>query len=243
MLTENELSWIRDVLGEPEPLEELSPSYIYRKALEIERTQNKALVRKELDDLRKKIPKYTPNDFRELRNKGTNEYLVGIYLIYNYDRDLYYVGQSKDMVKRVYQHFMLNMGSPELHEDYCSGEKFSISLIPLAKTSFSSLDDLEDYAIRAYNSLLPNGYNKTPGNIMVKPDFRNDDHRKITDLILNDIKETEDFFSLSNDKKRLKYIRSLFSELNLPHNWSFTLSLMKAIKEYQKENKKTNKPQ
>ncbi|MDB6354002.1 GIY-YIG nuclease family protein [Trichococcus sp. K1Tr] len=242
MLTESEISWIREVLGD-EPFGEISPSYFYRKDLEIERTQNKRRVRKELDSLRKEMPKYAPKDFYELKKKGTSEYLVGIYLIYNYDRDLYYVGKSKNMVNRVYEHFMLNMGSPELHEDYCSGEKFSISLIPLAKTSFSSLDDLEDYAIRAYDSLLPNGYNKIPGNIMVKPIYRNDDHKIISDLILNDIKETEEFFSLSNDKKRRNYIRDLLSELNLPQNWSFISSFMKAIKEYQKDYKKTNKPQ
>ena len=223
------------MLGD-EPFGEIAQSYFYRKDLEIERTKNKGRVRKELDNLRKEIPKYTPTDFRELRNKENREYLVGIYLIYNYDRDLYYVGQSKNMVKRVYQHFMLNMGSPELHEDYCSGEKFSISLIPLAKTSFSSLDDLEDCAIRAYDSLLPNGYNKTPGNIMVKPIFRNDDHRKISDLILNDIKETEEFFRLSNDKKRVNYSFNLFSKLNLPRNIGFLLNFAKAIKEYQKAN-------
>lgn len=241
MLTEIELNWIRDVLCD-EPFGEIAPSYFYRKNLEIERTKNKGHVREELDNLRKEMPKYTPKDFSELRNRGINEYLVGIYIIYNYNKDLYYVGQSKNMVNRVYEHFILNMGNPELHGDYCLGEKFTISLIPLAKTSFSSLDDLEDYAIRAYDSLIPNGYNKIPGNIMVKPIYRNEDHRKVSDLILNDIKETEEFCNLSNDKKRIKYIRKLLSELNLPQNTSFILSFMKAIKEYQKEYKKTNKP-
>ena len=44
MLTESELSWIRDVLGD-EPFGEISESYFYRKDLEIERTQNKGRVR------------------------------------------------------------------------------------------------------------------------------------------------------------------------------------------------------
>ena len=246
MLTRKELEWIKETLSDYNPFE-ISPSYFYRKNVEIEREKNKGTIREKLDILRGEMPKYSPQDLRELRNNDISEIqginnLVGIYIIYNRDRGIYYVGQAKNMVKRAHQHFMLNSGNPDIYEHYCSGEKFIISLIPLENTTFSSLNDLEDYAMRAYDS-FSNGYNRMPGNKMVKPIFKNDDYQKVADLILNNLMEPEDFLRLSNDKKRIRFTFDLFSELNLPRNLDFILNFTKSIKEYQKDYKKTNKPQ
>lgn len=239
MLEENDLSWIRDILRSYDPFGEISPSYLHKLKLEDERNRKKESVRRELDELQNKIMKYDPQELQQLRKNQISEvseikHISGIYIIHNCDRHLYYVGQSKNMANRVHQHLIRNEGHPELNEHYLMEEKFTISMIPLAKTSFSSLDDLEDYAIRAYDSLYPCGYNRMPGNIMVKPIFRNEDYQKAAYLIFDDIKEKEGFFSLSNDKKRMSYIRNLFAELNLPQNVSIMLSLKTLIKEYQK---------
>ena len=243
MLTENELTWIRDVLSDYDPFGEISHSYLYKLKLDDERNRNKGSIRRELDELQNQTTKYDPQEFWQLKNEQMSESretggISGIYIIHNCDRDLHYVGQSKNMVNRVFQHFMRNGGHPDLQEHYRMREKFTVSMIPLDNTPYSSLDDLEDCAIRAYNSLYPNGYNRIPGKMMVKPIFRNEAYQEVAYLLLNDIKEKEEFSSLTNDKKRMKYIRSLFAELNLPQNISIKLSLMNLIKDYQKDSRK-----
>lgn len=260
-LTEDERNWIRQVLSDYDPFEiEISPSYFYRKKTIIERNSNKGTVRKELDDLRKKMIKFTPQELLELRNKNLRENrgienFSGIYVIHNRVKDIYYVGQAERVFDRAYQHFFINAASkkerhelnvrfnlPEIYNDYNLGDKFSISLIPLESTSFSSLNELEDNAIRAYDSLIPKGYNRNPGNVMDKPIFNSDDYQKAADLILDKIKGTDMFSSLSNDDKRWHYTRTLLSELVLPSsNTHFLFNFVKMIKAYQKVNKKSIK--
>lgn len=255
MLTEDELNWIRKVLEDYEP--GISASYFYRRNTIIERNKNKGNVRKELDSLRKKMIKYTPQELLELKNKKVRESrdvnnFSGIYIIHNCIRDLYYIGQSVKAFDRAYTHFVKNQelkkgryemnvqfNLPEIYYDYNLGDKFSISLIPLEDTSFSTLNELEDNAIRAYDSLVPNGYNRNPGNIMDKPIFANDDFEKAANLILDKIKGTEVFLTLTNNRKRLWYSIDLLSELGLPENLTFANNLADLIKDYQKANKKS----
>ncbi|ALC83899.1 MULTISPECIES: GIY-YIG nuclease family protein [Bacillus] len=240
MLTEDELNWIRHVLSNYKPFE-ISPSYFYKMTTEIERNGNKGIVRKELDELRKKMIKVTPQELLEFRNKNVRERrgiynFSGIYIIHNCVKDIYYVGQAERIFDRAYQHFVINAGNAEIYKDYSLGDEFSISLIPLENTSFSSLNELEDNAIRAYDS-FKNGYNRMPGNIMDKHIFKNADYEKAANLILDKIKGTEVFLSLSNNRKRMNYTSSLFSELKLPRNIHFLLGFVKMIKEYQKAKK------
>ncbi|WP_255293723.1 excinuclease ABC subunit C [Bacillus wiedmannii] len=255
MLTEDELNWIRKVLDDYEP--GISASYFYRRDSIIERNKNKGNVRKELDSLRKKMIKYTPQELLELKSKKVRESrdvnnFSGIYIIHNCVRDLYYIGQSVKVFDRAYTHFVKNQelkkgryemnvqfNLPEIYHDYNLGDKFSISLIPLEDTSFSTLNELEDNAIRAYDSLVPNGYNRNPGNILDKPIFANDDFEKAANLILDKIKGTEIFLTLTNNRKRLWYSIDLLSELGLPKNLTFSNNLAELIKVYQKANKKS----
>ncbi|EJV90134.1 hypothetical protein COF50_28285 [Bacillus toyonensis] len=126
---------------------------------------------------------------------------------------------------------------PEIHYDYNLGDKFSISLIPLEHTSFTTLNEFEDNAIRAYDSLLPNGYNRNPGNVMDRPIFENEDFEKAANLILDKIKGTEIFLTLTNNRKRLWYSIDLLSELGVQKNSVFAHNLAELIKHYQKANK------
>ncbi|MFL0445418.1 GIY-YIG nuclease family protein [Bacillus subtilis] len=241
MLTKDELSWIRCVLQDYEP-GEISPSYFHKEKTEFERNQNREKVRKELDALRNKMKSYTPEELLLFKNKKERESkglynFSGIYIIHNSDKDIYYVGQAVRVFDRVYNHFLANEGNDRVYEDFCLGNTFRVSLIPLSITSFSTLNELEDNAIRAYASIL-NGYNKMSGNVMDKYIFRNDEYQEAANLILDKIQGTELFLSLTNDRKRMIYIGSLFTELNLPENIHFKLGLLKSIKEYQKANKK-----
>ncbi|MCY8940261.1 GIY-YIG nuclease family protein, partial [Peribacillus frigoritolerans] len=177
---------------------------------------------------------------------------AGIYIIHNRLKDIYYVGQSKGVFGRAYQHFVTNPAEnkaryegtvefnlPEIYDDYRSGNKFNISLIPLKNTSFSTLDELERNAISAYNASVEyGGYNRTHGNVINKVIYKNDDHEKAANLILNKIKGTEIFSTLTNDDKRRRYIWTLALELVLPSNTDFSHNFVKMIRDYQKANKK-----
>nr|WP_306431994.1 GIY-YIG nuclease family protein [Lysinibacillus fusiformis] len=192
-------------------------------------------------------------DKKERENRGIENF-EGIYIIHNLAKDIYYVGQSKGVFSRAYQHFVTNPSEnsaryshsiewslPEIYNDYRLGEKFNISLIPLANTSFSTLDELEYSAISAYNAFVDDGgYNRTNGNLINKGYFQNDDQENAANLILDRIKGKEIFSTLTNDKLRWRYVQSLSSELLLTSNLSFRANLVKRIKSYQKANKECN---
>ena len=256
-LTEDERSWIRQVVsGYDADSLTISPSYVHLKKIQFERNANKEIVRKELDALSKEIEKFTPQELIKIGNKKERdsrgiEDFEGIYIIHNLVKDIYYVGQSIGVFGRSYKHFVTNPAEnraryslsvefnlPEIYDDYRLGEKFSISLIPLENTSFSTLDEFEYNAISAYNASVEyGGYNRTHGNVINKGFFKNDDLEKAASLILNKIKGTEIFSTLTNDKLRMKYTKTLSSELVLPSNPPFLLNFVKMIK-YQKANKK-----
>lgn len=242
MFTEEELVWIRGVLDDYEPFE-VSPSFFYKQKMEYERNERREIVRRKLDNLRDTMIEFTPEELVELRKEDTRERLgieniLGIYIIHNSDREKYYIGKSEKVFDRSYKHFVKELGNDEVYEDYCLGDKFHISIIPLESTMFLTLDELEDSAIRSYDALFPSGYNKLNGNILGKPIFKNDDYQKVSDLILDRIKRTEVFWDLTNDKKRVRFIGQLFKEFNLPYNPNFRVNFRKVIKEYQKANKK-----
>ncbi|WP_246861338.1 excinuclease ABC subunit C [Bacillus sp. REN3] len=247
-LSDDEIRWLKQIKGEDyeyDPLT-LPAHYVRIKKNQFERNANKEIVRKDLDVLRQKIRKFTPQELLDLKNKKTRENMgiedfAGIYIIHNLVHDMYYVGQSDSVFDRAYKHFLQEpAGNPEIYNDYSLGDTFSISLIPLENASFSSLNELEDNAIRAYDS-FSKGYNRMPGNLMDKPFFNNGDYQKVADLILNNIKGTESFLRLSNDRKRRHYTNNLLSELKLPYNPHFISGFVKVIKGYQKVNKKTEK--
>ncbi|ANC77161.1 hypothetical protein ABE65_010255 [Fictibacillus phosphorivorans] len=244
MLTEEERNWASQILSDNDPFE-ISPSYFHKKKTEFERNKNKEIVRKELDGLRKKMITVTPEELIELKNKTARESkgianLKGIYIIYNSSKNIYYIGQAERVFERAFNHFVFEKGNPIIFEDYKKKDRFSISFIPLEDTSFKTLNDLEDNAIRAYNSLIPNGYNRNPGNILDKPIFKNDSDKEVAELLLNRIKDTEVFRGLTNKRKRLNFILDLLANLELPRNIGFAFNFVELIKEYQKTNKQMN---
>jgi hypothetical protein len=258
-LTEDELNWLKQVLSgfhsdykfrkielyllkQHLDEEQLSPGYVRLKKTEFERNQNKGNVRKELDALRKNIIQFTPNDLLELRNKRKREWcgfenFAGIYIIHNRIRDIYYVGQAERVFERAYHHFLEDRGNPEIYTDYCSGDEFSVSLIPLEDTSFTSLKELEDYAIRAYDS-FPNGYNRMPGNYMEQRYSANDDYQKVAEFLLDKLKGTELHISLSNTRKRYNFIGHLCADLGLLRDERLARNFDMLMKLHKKANKK-----
>lgn len=111
----------------------------------------------------------TPEQFMRMRNAriGKGKYALtmnypGVYILHNKTKNLYYVGQGKQVLNRVYAHFT-GHGNGDVYADYKYGDLFTIRTIKLEGSGFSNLNDLERYCIRAYNAYT-RGYNRTRGN-------------------------------------------------------------------------------
>ena len=97
------------------------------------------------------------------------EKIIGVYVIHNKEKDKYYVGQSKDVMKRIKQHFNGTVPKNTIFaEDYYTSQMenrdniFEIKIIRC--TTKDELDSLEKKLIYEYDS-WNNGYNGTSGNI------------------------------------------------------------------------------
>ena len=88
--------------------------------------------------------------------------LAGVYILFNSTQNKYYVGQGKEILNRVNAHFT-GKGNGDVYADYKYGDKFTIKMIGLKGSGFSSLNDLERNTILTYGS-FSSGYNKTRGN-------------------------------------------------------------------------------
>lgn len=87
----------------------------------------------------------------------------GVYIIWNKTLDKYYVGQSKNLFKRIFtQHF--NKGDVKniiFAKDWYNNDEFKFKY-EFVETK-DELDQLEKYYIEYYNTFI-NGYNGTGGN-------------------------------------------------------------------------------
>lgn len=109
--------------------------------------------------------------FIMLKSFGGLEYekIIGVYIIHNKEKDKYYVGQSKDVMKRIKQHFSGTVPKNIIFaEDYYNSQlanKDNIFEIKIIKCcTKDELDKLEKSLIYEYDS-WNNGYNGTSGNI------------------------------------------------------------------------------
>ncbi len=94
--------------------------------------------------------------------------IVGCYLIHNRENDRYYVGQSKDVMKRLKQHFRGTVPNNVIFaQDYYSSEYehkedlFEVKIVPCSTKD--ELDRKEREYIRQYDA-NGSGYNSTSGN-------------------------------------------------------------------------------
>ncbi len=112
----------------------------------------------------------TDNSFFDLSSIGGIEYskIIGCYIIRNKVKDKYYVGQSKDVLKRLRQHFKGTVPNNVIFaEDYYSeisenrDNLFEVKIIPCETKD--ELDRTEKRLIEEYDA-FNNGYNGTNGN-------------------------------------------------------------------------------
>jgi hypothetical protein len=88
--------------------------------------------------------------------------ITGCYVLYNCNTNQCYVGQAKNIPRRVHQHLTGN-GDPDVYADLRKGARFKIKMIPMRGTAYNSLDEMEKQLIAKYNAYY-DGYNKTRGN-------------------------------------------------------------------------------
>lgn len=124
-------------------------------------TQKKREILDAYDQLVKREGPVSPKEFFEIRQRNKGD-IVGVYVIYNRTKDMYYVGQAKRLFFRLNQHFT-GHGNGDVYADYKYGDEFLIFMVPLASSGFSDIDFLEKELIKKYDA-VNTGYNRTMGN-------------------------------------------------------------------------------
>lgn len=132
----------------------------------------KQKINKQIDGLANNVLEMTPEEFMKMRKtsfggRGRPSYVLtknfaGVYILFNKTKNMYYVGQGKQVLNRVNAHFT-GKGNGDVYADYKYGDIFTIKMIALENSGFQSLNDLERNTIRRYNA-YSKGYNKTRGN-------------------------------------------------------------------------------
>lgn len=108
----------------------------------------------------------TPQEFMRLRsnyNLSSQLDCPGVYVLYNRDKNKYYVGQSQHVLTRVNQHFTGHGGNGDVYADYKYHDYFEIRIVKFAGSGFRTLNEMERQTIAAYHA-YSRGYNKTRGN-------------------------------------------------------------------------------
>lgn len=104
----------------------------------------------------------TAEEFLASRSMLRDDDFTGVYVLHNTTKELYYVGQSVHVWKRLSDHLM-GHGNADVYADMKYGDRFTVKVIPLVGSGYKSLNDLERDAIESYDA-YERGYNRTSGN-------------------------------------------------------------------------------
>ena len=143
----------------------------YDKELEVKKATEYKQYMKTLNQVRP-LPTACTNaaDFIPLKMLSGFEYtkIIGCYVIHNCENNKYYVGQSKDVIKRLHQHFKGTVPNNIIFaEDYYSApiekrnDLFEVKIIECSTKD--ELDLTEKLLIDEYDA-FHSGYNGTSGN-------------------------------------------------------------------------------
>lgn len=129
-------------------------------------------LKKKITRLANNAVEMTPRAFFQMRNTclsgkdgagiAAQRNFPGVYILLNKTKRMYYVGQGAQVLNRVNDHFT-GRGNGDVYADYKYGDDFTIRIIALKDSGFSSLNELERNAIWTYQA-YEKGYNKTKGN-------------------------------------------------------------------------------
>ena len=129
-------------------------------------------VRERINDLIYADTWIDAEEFLQLRQEGppfksqgyysSDHEFVGVYILHNITKDMYYVGQAKKVLTRVSKH-LTGHGNGDVYADFKYGDKFLVNVIPLVNSGYASIDDLERDTIERFDA-FNSGYNRTRGN-------------------------------------------------------------------------------
>ena len=118
-------------------------------------------IKKKIKGLANNALEVTPQEFFKIRNTSnggrgkkhisTQSDFAGVYILYNNTKNMYYVGQGKKIFQRVNNHFT-GHGNGDVYADYKYGDDFTIKMIALENSGFSTLNELERNTISTYNA-------------------------------------------------------------------------------------------
>ena len=87
-------------------------------------------ISKQVDRVANSISELSPEEFFSLRNNAKvknlnaeNSHFAGVYILHNKTKNMYYVGQGKDVFNRVNSHFT-GKGNGDVYADYKYGDDF-----------------------------------------------------------------------------------------------------------------------
>lgn len=115
--------------------------------------------RRALKNLVRTSPVVPVEEFLDYSDEFEN--YVGVYVLYNKTRKMYYVGQATRTVDRLKNH-LLGHGNGDVYADFKYGDEFLVSIIPY-ELSMGTLNDMEANFIEFFDA-YENGYNRTRGN-------------------------------------------------------------------------------
>ena len=176
----SEINFVQDSVSKL--LSEIGGTKKEIESLEYQKTEKEKEIKNQIDEeyksYMKKLRAIKPlsneikadKDFVMLKELCGMEYkkIIGCYVIHNREKDKCYVGQSKDVIKRIKQHFRGTIPNNIVFaEDYYSSslskkeDLFDIKIIPCETKD--ELDRTEKQLIQEYDS-YKSGYNGTSGN-------------------------------------------------------------------------------
>ncbi|MBT1162555.1 GIY-YIG nuclease family protein [Bifidobacterium sp. SO1] len=100
------------------------------------------------------------DSFPQIKDWKKKTSFVGCYIIHNITKDICYVGESKHVPQRIYDHFH-GSGNGDVYADYKNGDQFEIKMIDLVDSGYHNLYNLEADLIES-NKAYKNGYNRLP---------------------------------------------------------------------------------
>lgn len=134
--------------------------------------QLKTKIKTQVQGLANNTIEMTPEEFIEMRKTtlggrgrasiALQHNFAGVYILYNKTKNMYYIGQAQAILNRVNAHFT-GKGNGDVYADYKYGDKFTIRMIALNNSGYSTLNELERHIILTYDAFAT-GYNKTRGN-------------------------------------------------------------------------------
>lgn len=133
--------------------------------------QEKQKILDQIDQVASSAIEMSPNELFSLMgqvNPVTKKRIMsrydfnGVYILHNTDKDMYYVGQSVQVIHRVNQH-LTGQGNDGVYTDYKDGDAFLIRMIGLKESNYDTLNHLERDMIEKYDA-YNTGYNNTKGN-------------------------------------------------------------------------------